>query len=146
MEEEFSDESDFITDNVAALKDECKRSIGNCIGMTQMLHHERELNELTRTFLDFHLKVAGAMEMTELLDWVNSNGNRNISTPSTLETMRHNAEAIAEQNLARLLMEVHNPEEFNIFKYLKRTKHEVLTILRNHKHNNSIVEEFIKGS
>ena len=44
-EEELLDESAFTTDTVAAVKEECKRSIGNCIGMTQMLHYERELNE-----------------------------------------------------------------------------------------------------
>ena len=66
--------------------------------------------------LDFYLKVVGAMALTELIDWVNINGNGNIDSPSVLETMRHNAEAIAEQNLARLLMEVHRLEEFDIFK------------------------------
>ena len=145
-EEEFPEESTFIIDAVNAVKDEHKRAIGNCIGMTQMLHYERELNELTRTFLDFYLKVAGIMAMTELRNYVESNGNGNDMNPSALATMRHNSEAIAEQNLARLLMKVHKPEGLNMFKYLKRKKYEVLTILRKRKHKNRTIEEFIEGS
>ena len=37
-EEEFPEESAFVLETVMAIKDEQKRSIGNFIGMTQMLH------------------------------------------------------------------------------------------------------------
>ena len=62
----------------------------------------------------------------------------------TMESMHHCAFSIVEQNLARLLMEVHKPSEFDIFKHLKRSKCEVLTILRKHRHKNRTIEEFVK--
>ena len=93
-----------------AIKDEFKRPIGNYIGMTQMLHFEKELNELSRLFLDFYLKKACLTSLVELTKIVSGN-----ISDITMDTMWHCASAIAEQNLAGLLMEVHKTNKCDIF-------------------------------
>ena len=138
-EEEFPEESDFILETFVANKDEHKISIGNCTGITQMLHYEKELNELSRLFLYFYLKTAHLMSLVQLAKIVGGN-----ISDATMDIMQHCASAIAEQNLSRLLMEVHKTKKHDIFKHLKRSKCEVLTILRKHKHKNRTIEEFIK--
>ena len=99
-----------------AIRDECKRSIGNCIGMTQMLHYEKELNDLSRLYLDFYFKKACLMSLVELVKIFSGN-----ISDGTMDTMQHFASAIAEQNLARLLMEVHKTKKYEMFRHLKRS-------------------------
>ena len=62
-----------------------------------------------------------------------------------IDTWKHGAAAIAEQNLSRLLMEDHVPDEGDIFKFLDRSKHKVRTICRKHKHGNATINDFIRG-
>ena len=63
-EEKLPEESDFILETVLDIKEEHSRSICNCIGMTQMLHYEKDLNALSRLFLDFYLKTANLMTLS----------------------------------------------------------------------------------
>ena len=116
-----------------------KRSIGNCIGMTQMLHHEKELNELSRLFLDFYLKSACIMSLVELTKIVTGN-----ISDVTVDTMQHCASTIAEKNIASLLMEVRETKKYDICKFLDRIKCEALTILRKHKYKDRTIEESVK--
>ena len=68
----------------------------------------------------------------------------NISD-ANMDTMQNCSSAIVEQTLARSLMEIHKTKKRDIFKYLKRSKCEVINILRKHKHKNRTIEEFVKG-
>ena len=107
--------------------------------MTQMLHYEKELNALSRLFLDFYLKTVNLMALSEFTKNVSRNCNLEI-----MDTIQHCTAAIEEQNLEKLLMGVHKTEKCNLFGCLKRNKHKVLTILRKHEHKNQTIEEFIK--
>ena len=42
-------------------------------------------------------------------------------------------------------MEDHKPDKEDIFKFLDRSKHKVLTICRKHKHGNTTINDFIRG-
>ena len=105
-----------------------------------MLHYEKELNEPSRLFLDFYLKAACLISLVELAKIVSGN-----VSGATMGTMQHCAFEIVEQNFARLLMEVYKTKKCDIFKYLKRSKCEVINILRKHKHKNRTIEEVVKG-
>ena len=107
--------------------------------MTQMLHYEKELNTPSRLFLDACLKTAHLTALSEFTKSVSGNYNLEI-----MNAMQNCAAAIAEQNLARLLMGVHNMEKCHLFGFSKRNKDEVLTILRKRKHKNQKIKEFVK--
>ena len=98
------------------------------------------MNELPRSLLDFYLKTAHLTSLAKLTKIVSGN-----ISEVTMDAMQHCASAIAEQNLARLLMEVHKTKKHDIFHCLKRRKCEALTILRKHNHKNRTIEEFVQG-
>ena len=108
--------------------------------MTQMLHYEKELNTLSRLFIDFYLKTATLLLTLEFTREVQGSCELKCMT-----IMHHCATEIAEKNLARLLMGVHETEKYDLFGYLKRNKYEVITILPKCKHENSTINKFIEG-
>ena len=99
-----------------------------------MLHYEKELNAISRLFLDFYIKTANLRALSEFTREV-----RGTYDLEFMNTIQHCTASIAEKNLARLLMEVHKTDKHDLFGCLKINKHEVLTILRKHKHKNTIV-------
>ena len=74
--------------------------------MTQMLHYEKELNALSRLFLDFYLKTANLMASSESKKSISRNCDIEI-----VSAMQHCAAAMTQQKITTLLMEFHKTKK-----------------------------------
>ena len=108
--------------------------------MTKTFHCENELNALSKLFLDFHLKTTTSLVASEITRKVHGSCESKL-----MNTMQHFSDAMAEQNITRLLMVAHKTDKFYLFGCLKRNKYKVLTLLLKRKHKNTTISEFIKG-
>ena len=52
------------------MKEDYEHSISNCIGIVSALHYAMSINDLIRSFVDFHITASELIELTRLIEQV----------------------------------------------------------------------------